>query len=88
MRRFLLGVVAFSTIIAGPGASLAQGLSIGPGGVRIDDGRGPPGYRRGYSEEGGRRRGMCRELRQACLHKEELGEQGAGNCRRYRRMCG
>jgi hypothetical protein len=27
-------------------------------------------------------------LRQACLHKEELGEQGMGNCRRYRELCG
>ena len=29
----------------------------------------------------------CRELRQACLHKEELGEEGRGNCRRYREVC-
>jgi hypothetical protein len=28
--------------------------------------------------------GQCRELRQACLHKEELGEEGLGNCQRYR----
>jgi hypothetical protein len=27
-------------------------------------------------------------LRQACLHKEELGEEGLGNCERYRRRCG
>jgi hypothetical protein len=26
-------------------------------------------------------------LRQACIHKDELGEQGAGNCRRYRQAC-
>ncbi|PWB82078.1 MAG: hypothetical protein C3F11_13290 [Methylocystaceae bacterium] len=32
-------------------------------------------------------RGECRELRQACLHKGELGERGMGNCRRYREMC-
>ncbi|WP_424360320.1 hypothetical protein [Methylocystis parvus] len=29
----------------------------------------------------------CRELRRACLNKEELGEVGRGNCRRYREMC-
>jgi hypothetical protein len=23
----------------------------------------------------------------ACLHKDQLGEQGQGNCRRYRQMC-
>jgi hypothetical protein len=22
------------------------------------------------------------------MHKEELGEKGQGNCRRYRQMCG
>jgi hypothetical protein len=26
-------------------------------------------------------------LRWACLHKDELGEQGMGNCRRYRETC-
>jgi hypothetical protein len=36
-------------------------------------------YRRGGGE--------CRELRLACVHKEELGEQGQGNCRRYRQVC-
>jgi hypothetical protein len=41
------------------------------------------GYRRGPHYGGG----QCRELRQACLHKEELGEQGMGNCRRYRELC-
>jgi hypothetical protein len=23
----------------------------------------------------------------ACVHEEELGEQGRGNCRRYREVC-
>jgi hypothetical protein len=27
-------------------------------------------------------------MRAACMHKEELGEQGMGNCRRYRELCG
>jgi len=30
----------------------------------------------------------CRELRGVCTHKEKLGEQGMGNCRRYRELCG
>ncbi|MFE1602055.1 hypothetical protein [Methylobacterium sp. ID0610] len=89
-RQGFLGAVAVSLLVASSGIGLAQGISVGPGGVRIDDGQGYHGARRGYYEE--RRRGpspgMCRELRQACLHKDELGEQGAGNCRRYRRMCG
>lgn len=29
----------------------------------------------------------CRELRRACLYKQELGEVGRGNCERYRRLC-
>jgi hypothetical protein len=31
--------------------------------------------------------GACYELRKACLHKDQLGEQGAGNCARYRQEC-
>ena len=29
----------------------------------------------------------CRGLRWACEHKDELGLQGAGTCRRYRETC-
>jgi hypothetical protein len=29
----------------------------------------------------------CRELRRACLYKDELGEVGRGNCQRYRALC-
>ena len=50
----------------------AQTFEFGPGGLRI-------------RPHGG---GVdCRELRAACMHKEELGEAGAGNCRRYREFC-
>jgi hypothetical protein len=31
--------------------------------------------------------GRCRELRGVCAHKEELAEQGIGNCRRFRELC-
>jgi hypothetical protein len=31
--------------------------------------------------------GYCYELRNACLKKNQLGEQGQGNCRRYREEC-
>ena len=80
----LLAAIALSTL---PATGFAQGLSIGPGGIRIDDGR---GYRRGYyGDDYGRGRGrLCRELRYRCFNKEELGESGAGNCRRYRQICG
>jgi hypothetical protein len=29
----------------------------------------------------------CRRLRRACEYKDERGERGEGNCRRYRREC-
>jgi hypothetical protein len=29
----------------------------------------------------------CEELRKACLHKDELGERGEGNCKWYRENC-
>lgn len=88
MRKFVLALFATASLCALPGAGFAQGFSVGPGGVRIDDGRGY-GERRGYYEErrGGSRRALCRELRQACLNKEELGEGGRGNCREYRETC-
>jgi hypothetical protein len=31
--------------------------------------------------------GYCERLRRACIYKEERGESGEGNCRRYRREC-
>ncbi len=49
----------------------AQTFEFGPGGLRV-------------APRGG---GDCRELRAACMHKEELGEAGMGNCRRYRELC-
>jgi hypothetical protein len=32
--------------------------------------------------------GYCARLRRACEYKEERGESGQGNCRRYREECG
>ena len=32
-------------------------------------------------------RGECEQLRRACENREALGEQGEGNCRRYRQRC-
>ena len=37
-----------------------------------------------YSQPRG---GDCEQLRRACANKERLGEQGEGNCRRYRETC-
>jgi hypothetical protein len=32
--------------------------------------------------------GYCSRLRYRCENKDELGEEGEGNCRRYRQECG
>ena len=29
----------------------------------------------------------CRMLRPSCTHKQELGEQNIGNCRKFRELC-
>ena len=70
---------AAAALFAFPASAFSQGIEFGPGGVRIEE----PPYNQGRSISGG----QCRELRRACLHKEELGEEGQGNCRRYRQIC-
>jgi len=83
MRTYILAI-ATAALFAIPTAAFSESVyfGFGPGGVRI----GPSyGYHRLYDRyEGG---GRCAELRQACLHKQELGEVGMGNCQRYRAMC-
>jgi hypothetical protein len=52
--------------------SFAQPIEVGPKDTPVVRGNGG---------------GHCEELRKACLHKEELGEKGEGNCARYRELC-
>ena len=87
LHRTLIACLGTALLLT-PVAVSAQGIEFGPGGVRVDDGRGY-GRDRGYDRDRGRppRRDDCRELRQACLNKEELGERGRGNCREYRETC-
>jgi hypothetical protein len=77
MRTYALAIAA-AALFTFPASVFSQGVQvpgveIGPGGVRV----GPP---RASHEK-------CEELRLACLHKDELGEEGEGNCRRYRETC-
>jgi hypothetical protein len=58
-------------LLIAPLPALGQTFELGPGGFRV--------YPHGA--------GNCRELRAACMHKEELGETGQGNCQRYRELC-
>jgi hypothetical protein len=77
----LVSASAFSASQATDFSSQGVGIEVGPGGVRVDE------HRRWESRRERGDRASCRELRAACLNKERLGEQGEGNCRRYRRLC-
>ena len=75
MRTYVLAIVG-AALFTLPTSAFSQAVEFGPGGVRIH----PYHHHEGYGAD-------CRELRQACLHKGELGEQGRGNCQRYREVC-
>ena len=82
MRTYAFAIAAAAALFTFPASVFSQGIQIpgieiGPGGVRV----GKPHRGEGVSGE------ECEELRRACLHKEELGEEGEGNCRRYRETC-
>lgn len=74
MRKSALAVAAVAAFLFLTPSAFAQSIEIGPGGVRVDDGRGRGG-------------GQCEQLRRACEAKDQLGERGEGNCRRYRETC-
>jgi hypothetical protein len=82
--------IAVAAALFSPISASSQQIEIGPGGVHIDRDGDREGYRqRDGDREGYRHRdGECAHLRRACEHKDELGEQGEGNCRRYRETCG
>jgi len=77
MRTYALAIAA-AALFAFPASAFSQALEVGPGGVEVDGLH--HGRSVGYQD--------CRELRKACLNKEELRQRGQGNCQRYRRMCG
>ena len=75
MRKLVIGVIATVALLAIPVSTFSQSVEIGPGGVRVEDGR---------TRRGG---GQCEQLRLACENKDRLGERGEGNCRTYRETC-
>ena len=80
MRTYVLAAVTAALVVL-PNLAFSQAIDVGPAGIRVE-----PGYR--HHRLYNRSEGRCWELRQASLHKEDLGEQGMGNCRRYRETCG
>ena len=80
MRTYVLTAMTAALVVL-PNLAFSQAIDVGPGGIRVE-----PGCR--HHRLYNRSEGRCWELRKACLHKEDLGEQGMGNCRRYHETCG
>jgi hypothetical protein len=77
MRKVVLGMLmGFGLCLAGASAVLA-----GPGQIGNMEARGAGLQQVQYG-------GYCARLRRACEYKDERGESGQGNCRRYREECG
>jgi hypothetical protein len=74
LRKYAFGVTGAAALFVFPISAFSQSIEVGPGGVRVYDGR----------SRGG---GECGQLRRACENKDALGERGEGNCRRYRETC-
>ena len=72
MAKYMFGAAAATALFVIPISAFSQSIEVGPGGVRVYDGRGG---------------GQCEQLRRACENKDALGERGEGNCRRYREIC-
>lgn len=80
MRSVALGtLMAIGIAVLNIGPSSAAPISIG----KVGDANAFVGFHQ-HAQYGG----YCETLRRACLYKEQLGEVGDGNCRRYRRECG
>jgi hypothetical protein len=74
MRTYAFAIAAAVALFF-PVSAYSEEIQIGPGGVHID------------SDRDGSRHRECEELRRACQHKDQSGEQGEGNCRKYRETC-
>ena len=68
-----IGIMGASASLAAPGGNLTHATADLETLVQ------PAQYWRGS---------YCDRLRRACVYKEERGEVGEGNCRRYRAECG
>ena len=77
----LMMAAAVTVCLAFPGAGSAQSGYSYPGYTQPDPYYHPQHHPRVHREVN------CHELRSACMHKRELGEQGEGNCARYRELC-
>jgi hypothetical protein len=78
-------IIGAMILAAGLGLASVSNVVAAPVGVDMPG----AGFLEGLIEQvqyrGG---GYCERLRRACMYKEERGEVGEGNCRRYRQECG
>jgi hypothetical protein len=84
MRKYLFAICA-AVLFAIPTAAFAEIIHVALAGVRAE-----PSHRYYTRYEGLYDRyesEQCRMLRSSCSHKEELGEQRLGNCRKFRDLC-
>lgn len=80
MRTILSAIVLAAGLgLAGVSTAAAAPVDSGVRSVDVESVVEKVHYRRGR---------YCERLRRACLYKEERGEVGEGNCRRYRSECG
>lgn len=81
MRRIVLGMVmAVGMLFAGMSAASAGPVAAGD----MASAAAASGAELQQVQYGG----YCARLRRACEYKDERGESGQGNCRRYREECG
>ena len=84
MRKYLFAICA-AALFAIPTAAFSESSNVALGGVRVQ-----PSHRYFSRYEGLYDRyesEQCRLLRASCSHKDELGEQKIGNCRKFRELC-
>src|SRR5262245_10266488 len=74
----------FGVIVLTTGLGLASLTTAAATPLSVDVRRSSENLIEPVQEWGGR---YCERLRRSCLYKEERGEVGEGNCRRYRAEC-
>jgi hypothetical protein len=78
-------IIGAMILAAGLGLASVSNAVAAPVGIDVRDAGFPEGLIEQAQYGGG---GYCQRLRRACIYKEERGEVGEGNCRRYRQECG
>jgi hypothetical protein len=84
-RTNMQAIIGAMILAAGLGLASVSNAVAAPVGIDVRDAGFPEGLVEQAQYGGG---GYCQRLRRACIYKEQRGEVGEGNCRRYRQECG